>query len=187
MLSCSDAAADNGGQQRDHYGERCALLREERRERGTVRAAEMDEWVRLCVICADATDAELAREDERRRATARPPTPRPPLYVYRFRAGTTDSVLPVRAPVLSRSARCGAAEDVEAVLLASWESENRDDMCEWEASERREMMQAVDWIVAAQHARELIARERACRKVLRGTTSLDWASYPAYESDKVHS
>ncbi|KAG5491656.1 hypothetical protein JIQ42_01562 [Leishmania sp. Namibia] len=187
MLSSSIAPARDSEKQRQ-YGLRCALLREEQYRRGSLCSQETNGRAQLCIVYVEASDAEWALEHARERSTACASESPPPLYTYRYRAGATVSVLPVGQSVKSLHESLDAADDpltAEVKLLELWESENRAELEEWEFEERHEMAHEIQCILVAQRERDCVVRECACRRVMSGATSLDWASYPRYEGTKL--
>ncbi|CAG9582107.1 hypothetical protein LMJF_34_2350 [Leishmania major strain Friedlin] len=186
-LSCSSFAAQ-GSEKQLQYGQRCALLREERYRRISICALENSEWAELCIVCADELAEEWWREDARKSNNAGPAEPRPPRYTYRYRAGATVSVLSVGQSTealngsLTAAAGCVNAEENQ---LRLWEWENRADLQEWELGERKEMAQAMQRILETQRELELAHLEGACRRVMNGTTALNWTSYPRYDAPEL--
>ncbi|CAC9538986.1 hypothetical protein, unknown function [Leishmania infantum JPCM5] len=186
-LSCSSLAAQGSEKQRQ-YGQRCALLREERYRRGSICALENNEWAELSIVCADELAVEWWREDARKSNNAGPTEPRPTRYTYRYRAGTTVSVLPVVQSTEALNGSLTAAVgtvNAEENQLRLWEWENRADLQEWELGERQEMAQAMQSILVAQRELQLAHLEAACRRVMNGTTALDWTSYPRYDRPEL--
>ncbi|CBZ30340.1 hypothetical protein, unknown function [Leishmania mexicana MHOM/GT/2001/U1103] len=186
-LSCSSLAAQDSEKQRQ-YGQRCALLREERYRRGSVGALENNEWEELCNVCADELGEEWEREVARENNNASPTEPCRPRYAYRYRAGTTVSVLPVDQSTEALNGGLTAAVtsvNAEENQLRLWEWENRADLQEWELGERQEMAQTMQSILVAQRELELAHLESVCRHVMSGTTALDWTSYPRYDGSEL--
>ncbi|XQJ30542.1 hypothetical protein NXY56_006639 [Leishmania guyanensis] len=188
MLSCPKLPAERSEGQ-IHYSLRCSLLREERCQRDSLFSQAKEEHRQLCAVCAEESKTEWVREDARRAANISPPEPCPSRYTYKYKAGTTVSVLPVGQLTAVLNQRPSATVDpgnAEENLLEPWESENRVDLQEWELGERQEMLHAFQTILVAQHEHELALREAACKLVMGGATALDWTSYPHYAEPGLH-
>ncbi|KAG5468276.1 hypothetical protein LSCM1_02254 [Leishmania martiniquensis] len=187
MRSLSDSAARDS-ESHLQYGERCALLREERYRRSLLCSLEAKGREQLRAVYAEESEGEWTREHARGSATVYTAERRPQLYTYRYRAGATVSVLPVGQSTTSLHERLNAAVDplnAEMKQLELWESENRAELQEWECSDRQEMAHEVQCILAEQQECDCVVRERACRQVMSGATVLEWASYPCYEGAEL--
>lgn len=188
MALSSSEAGDGVSEEQRQYSRRCVVLREERQKREDALAEEAAAWDAVSAACISRCVAAWAEEEARWRARLMPPTPPPP-YAFRFRAGTTESVLPPGeagdgARALLRGGP-GTPTHVAETQLSQWEQENRADLEAWESLDRSDMAGAMLHILTSQHQRDMAIRKRACRRVLKSATALEWVSYPQYRESRM--
>ncbi|GET92294.1 hypothetical protein, unknown function [Leishmania tarentolae] len=181
-VPCSSLAKPSFEKQ-SQYRQRLAFLREERSRRGSICTLEKNEWTGLCTVLAGELADKWGREGPKQSDNATPTRPRPLRYTYRYRAGTTVSVLPVgQSTAALKDGLTAAVSSANAGenSLTLWESENRADLEQWEHDEQQEIAHAMQSILGAQRELDRALLGRECRRLMSGTTALEWTSYPRY-------